>query len=56
MIKCIVIDDEPLARSIILEYLKPFDQIEVVKECNDGFEGLKAIQELTKKLPAAVAQ
>ena len=50
MIKCIVIDDEPLARSIILEYLKSFEQIEVVKECNDGFEGLKAIQELKPDL------
>lgn len=45
MIKCIVIDDEPLARSIVLEYLKPYSEIEVVQECNDGFEGMKAINE-----------
>lgn len=45
MIKCVVIDDEPLARSVVLEYLREYPQIEVVKECNDGFEGLKAIQE-----------
>lgn len=50
MIKCIVIDDEPLARSIVIEYLQAYSQIEVVKECNDGFEGLKAIQELKPDL------
>lgn len=45
MIRVIIIDDEELARDIIRAYLKPFDQIEVVKECGDGFQGLKAIQE-----------
>ncbi len=43
MIKTIIIDDEPLARSIIVEYLEPYNTIEIVAECNDGFEGLKAI-------------
>jgi two-component system, LytTR family, response regulator len=43
MIKAIVIDDEPLARSIVIEYLRDFPQINVVAECNDGFEGVKAI-------------
>jgi two-component system, LytTR family, response regulator len=42
--KAIIIDDEPLARSIVKEYLQSFPQIELVQECNDGFEGLKAIQ------------
>jgi two-component system LytT family response regulator len=41
--EAIIIDDEPLARSIVLEYLQGFPQIEVVQECNDGFEGVKAI-------------
>lgn len=45
MIKAIVIDDEPLARSLVLEFLKAFPNIEVVQECSDGFEGLKAIQQ-----------
>jgi len=44
MIKAIIIDDEPLARSIIREYLAGYSQIEVVEECGDGFEGFKAIQ------------
>ncbi|MBS1951459.1 MAG: Two-component transcriptional response regulator, LuxR family [Cytophagales bacterium] len=42
-IKIIIIDDEPLARSIVKEYLKAFSQTEVVAECGDGFEGVKAI-------------
>ncbi|WEK36267.1 MAG: response regulator [Candidatus Pseudobacter hemicellulosilyticus] len=45
MIKAIVIDDEPLARSIVLEYLQQHPSITVVQECNDGFEGVKAIQQ-----------
>src|SRR5215468_2603319 len=45
MIKTIIIDDEPLARSIVKEYLQHFPQIEVVQECNDGFEGVKAIMQ-----------
>lgn len=45
MIKTILIDDEPLARSILLEYLQSHPDFEVVAECNDGFEGVKAIQQ-----------
>ncbi|MGN6398773.1 MAG: LytR/AlgR family response regulator transcription factor [Mucilaginibacter sp.] len=44
MKRCLVIDDEPLARMVVLEYLRDFPQIQVMQECNDGFEGLKAIQ------------
>lgn len=43
MTKTILIDDEPLARSIVAEYLKPYNEITIVQECNDGFEGVKAI-------------
>lgn len=43
MIKVIIIDDEPLARQIVLEYLSTYHNIQVVQECNDGFEGVKAI-------------
>lgn len=45
MIKSIIIDDEPLARSIVREYLQDQNQIEVLQECNDGFEGVKAIMQ-----------
>lgn len=45
MKKIIVIDDEPLARSIVLEYLYDYPNLEVVAECNNGYEGIKAITE-----------
>ena len=44
-IRAIIIDDESLARDLIKAYLKNHPEIEVIKECGDGFEGLKAIQE-----------
>ncbi|TDQ06461.1 LytR/AlgR family response regulator transcription factor [Pedobacter metabolipauper] len=43
MIRTILIDDEPLARDIVKHYLSSFPDIEVVAECSDGFEGIKAI-------------
>lgn len=43
MKKVVIIDDEPLARSIVNEYLQAHGEFEVVAECNDGFEGVKAI-------------
>ncbi|MDO9375668.1 MAG: response regulator, partial [Ferruginibacter sp.] len=43
--KAIIIDDEPLARLMVKEYLQSYPHILVVQECNDGFEGLKAIQQ-----------
>jgi len=48
--KIIIIDDEPLARSIIKEYLQSYEEAEVVAECNDGFEGMKAISRLEPDL------
>jgi len=50
MIKALLIDDEPLARSIIAEYLEDFPEITVLKECGDGFEAAKAIAELNPDL------
>lgn len=43
MIKTVLIDDEPLARSIVREYLQGYPEMEIIQECNDGFEGVKAI-------------
>ncbi|SFD05887.1 two component transcriptional regulator, LytTR family [Chitinophaga sp. CF118] len=45
MIKAVIIDDEPLAREVVKEYLQSFTQVQILQECNDGFEGLKAIQQ-----------
>ncbi|MNL22130.1 Transcriptional regulatory protein YehT [compost metagenome] len=43
MIRTILIDDEPLARDVVKHYLSNFPDVEVVAECSDGFEGIKAI-------------
>lgn len=45
MIKTLIIDDEPLAASIVQEFLANFPQFELVGVCQNGFQGLKAIQE-----------
>jgi two-component system LytT family response regulator len=44
MIKTIIIDDEPLAAGIVQEFLAEFPQFQVLEVCQDGFQGLKAIQ------------
>src|ERR1700753_1606150 len=43
MTTVVIIDDEPLARSLIKEYLQGYKDIQVVQECSDGFEGVKSI-------------
>ncbi|HQR94082.1 MAG: DNA-binding response regulator [Bacteroidetes bacterium 24-39-8] len=42
--KIVIIDDEPLARGLVEEYLSAFQTLELAQSCGDGFEGLKAIQ------------
>jgi two-component system LytT family response regulator len=49
-IKTIIIDDEAPARELIKHYLKELDSIEVIKECADGFSGLKSISEMKPDL------
>lgn len=41
--KIVIIDDEPLARGIVKEYLGSYPQMQVAAECGDGFDGVKAI-------------
>jgi two-component system LytT family response regulator len=43
--KVLIIDDEPLARGIVKSYLQNYPDAELLAECNDGFEGIKAIQQ-----------
>ncbi len=50
MIKVIIIDDEPLARDLIKEYLHAYAFLTVVAECGDGFEGVKAITQFQPDL------
>jgi two-component system LytT family response regulator len=49
-IKAIIVDDESLARDLIRNYLKEVDDVEIVAECQNGFEALKAINELNPDL------
>lgn len=44
MINTLIIDDEPLAASIVQEYLAALPQFELLEICHDGFQGMKAIQ------------
>jgi two-component system, LytTR family, response regulator len=39
----ILIDDEPLARALLREYLAHYPDLTIVAECENGFEGVKAI-------------
>lgn len=49
-IKAVIIEDEELGRELIKNYLKDQDDIEIVAECENGFEGIKAIQDLKPDL------
>lgn len=45
MIRTLIIDDEPLAIELVREYLSSYPTFEIVATCQNGFEGIKAIQE-----------
>lgn len=49
-ITCIVIDDESLARDLLIEFLEPFDDIEVVAQCGKGSDAVEKINELEPDL------
>jgi len=49
-VKTLIIDDEPLARELVKRYLLDHPEIELLAECNDGFEALKAIQQMEPDL------
>jgi two-component system, LytTR family, response regulator len=44
-ISVIIIDDEPLARQLLRNYLAGVPGIEIIGECENGFDALKAIQD-----------
>lgn len=49
-IDCIIIDDEKLARDLLMEFLEPYPEIEVVAQCSKGKEAVAKIDELEPKL------
>jgi two-component system LytT family response regulator len=49
-IKLLIIDDEQLGRDLIKSYLKKNEKFNVLGECNNGFDGIKQINELKPDL------
>jgi two-component system, LytTR family, response regulator len=49
-IRVLIIDDESLARELVKKYLSDNPGIEILGECENGFDALKAIQELKPDL------
>jgi len=45
-IRAIIVDDEELARQVLREFLASHPEIELVAECANGFEAVKAAAEL----------
>ncbi|NYE60775.1 two-component system LytT family response regulator [Duganella sp. 1224] len=48
--RIIIVDDEMLARDVVREYLSEHADVEIVAECANGFEAVKAITELSPDL------
>ncbi len=49
-LRVVIVDDEALARSVLREYLSADSGIEIVAECANGFEAVKAVTELQPDL------
>ncbi len=45
-IRAIIVDDEELSRAVLRELIAPHADIEIVAECANGFEAVKAVNEL----------
>ena len=44
-IRTIIVDDEDLARQVLREFLSAHSEVEIVAECANGFEAVKAVSE-----------
>ena len=49
-IRVVMADDEELARRVLREHLNTESDIEIVAECSNGFEAVKAVNELAPDL------
>ena len=49
-ITCIIIDDESLARELLMEFIEPYKEIEVLAQCSKGTEAVQKIDELEPDL------
>ena len=43
-IKCIVVDDEPMAREILISYIEKITNLELVKSCKNALEAFEVIK------------
>lgn len=48
--RVVVVDDEELARGVLREFLSRHPDIEIVAECGNGFEAVKAVTDLRPDL------
>jgi two-component system LytT family response regulator len=49
-LRVVIVDDEPLARTVVREFLKHYPGVAVVAECGNGFDAVKAVTELSPDL------
>ena len=49
-IRALVVDDEALSRALVTEYLADHPDVEVIGECANGFEAVRAVTELEPDL------
>lgn len=49
-LKALIIEDEELARNLLKSYLKDHPSLELIGECENGFEGVQKINELMPDL------
>ena len=45
MLRCIAVDDEPLALGLLTDYIRKIPFLELVASCGDAFEAARALQE-----------
>lgn len=50
MIRCLIIDDEPLSRNVLKTFVSDHPDLELVGECKDAFEAMEALGKQTVDL------
>jgi two-component system LytT family response regulator len=49
-LRVVIVDDEPLARAVVREYAAADPDVEIVADCANGFEAVKAVADLKPDL------
>ena len=49
-LRTIIVEDEELARNLLKSFLEEVENVEIIAECENGFEGVKMINELEPDL------